>query len=118
MEECVRVMQQNLRSSSSTMKRAKSVYSQNSLGTIKQRKREKKKQSKNQNSDVILRILRMRSGTGDFIRQQIAISATMLSEAERPAQPRLRPPSSNGEGRRSWRASRASPVPPVPPLPR
>ncbi|KAF8603980.1 hypothetical protein BDV93DRAFT_522773 [Ceratobasidium sp. AG-I] len=118
MEECVRVMQQNLRSSSSTMKRAKSVYSQNSLGTIKQRKREKKKQSKNQNSDVILRILRMRPGTGDFIRQQIAISATMLSEAERPAQPRLRPPASNGEGRRSWRASRASPVPPVPPLPR
>jgi hypothetical protein len=60
MEECVRVMQHNLRSSSSTMRRAKSVYSQNSLGTIKQRKKEKKKESKNQNSDVILRILRMR----------------------------------------------------------
>lgn len=122
MEECVRVMQENLRSSSSTVRRAKSVYSQNSLGTIKQRKREKKKDGKNQNSDIILRILRMRPGTADFIRQQMSTSATMMeSQRNNPggAQQRLRPPaSSNGEGRKSWRASRASPVPPVPPLPR
>lgn len=60
MEECVRAMQDNLRSAAGTMRRAKSVYTQNSLGTIKQRKREKKKQSKNNNSDIIMRILRMR----------------------------------------------------------
>ncbi|QRW12124.1 hypothetical protein RhiLY_11123 [Ceratobasidium sp. AG-Ba] len=111
MEECVRVMQDNLRSSSSTVRRAKSVYSQNSL---EERWQEPK-------SDIILRILRMRPGTADFIRQQMSISATMESQRNNPggAQPRLRPPaSSNGEGRRSWRASRASPVPPVPPLPR
>ncbi|KAG9089787.1 hypothetical protein FS749_001057 [Ceratobasidium sp. UAMH 11750] len=118
MEECVKVMQENLRSSSSTVRRAKSVYSQNSLGTIKQRKREKKKAGKNQNSDIILRILRMRPGTADFIRQQISIAATMESQRTAGPQPRLRPPASNGEGRKSWRASRASPVPPVPPLPR
>ncbi|KAG9095248.1 hypothetical protein FRC06_009982 [Ceratobasidium sp. 370] len=118
MEECVKVMQENLRSSSSTVRRAKSVYSQNSLGTIKQRKREKKKGEKNQNSDIILRILRMRPGTADFIRQQISIAATMESQRTAGPQPRLRPPASNGEGRKSWRASRASPVPPVPPLPR
>ncbi|QRW24517.1 hypothetical protein RhiXN_11429 [Rhizoctonia solani] len=119
MEQCVREMQQNLRSAQGTMRRAKSVYSQNSLGTIKQRKKDKKKQNQNNNSDIIMRILRMRPGTSDFIRQQIAIQAQMQGEAERGPQPRLRPPmSSNGEGRRSWRASRASPVPPVPPLPR
>ncbi|KAG8698043.1 hypothetical protein FRC09_003836 [Ceratobasidium sp. 395] len=118
MEECVKVMQENLRSSSSTVRRAKSVYSQNSLGTIKQRKREKKKDGKNQNSDIILRILRMRPGTADFIRQQISITATMESQRAGGPQPRLRPPASNGEGRKSWRTSRASPVPPVPPLPR
>lgn len=118
MEECVRVMQQNLRSAQGTMRRAKSVYSQHSLGTIKQRKKEKKKQNKNNNSDVIMRILRMRPNTSDFIRQQISIQAQMSSESERGPQPRLRPPLLNGEGRRSWRASRASPVPPVPPLPR
>ncbi|CEL56741.1 putative protein C11E3,02c OS=Schizosaccharomyces pombe (strain 972 / ATCC 24843) GN=SPAC11E3.02c PE=4 SV=1 [Rhizoctonia solani AG-1 IB] len=119
MEQCVREMQQNLRSAQGTMRRAKSVYSQNSLGTIKQRKKDKKKQGQNSNSDIIMRILRMRPGTSDFIRQQIAIQAQMQGEAERGPQPRLRPPMpSNGEGRRSWRASRASPVPPVPPLPR
>ncbi|KAJ1301450.1 hypothetical protein OPQ81_008708 [Rhizoctonia solani] len=119
MEQCVREMQQNLRNSQGTMRRAKSVYSQNSLGTIRQRKKDKKKQSQNSNSDIIMRILRMRPNTSDFIRQQISIQAQMQGEAERGPQPRLRPPlSSNGEGRRSWRASRTSPVPPVPPLPR
>ncbi|CAE7224588.1 unnamed protein product [Rhizoctonia solani] len=119
MEQCVREMQQNLRNSQGTMRRAKSVYSQNSLGTIKQRKKDKKKQGQNSNSDIIMRILRMRPNTSDFIRQQIAIQAQMQGESERGPQPRLRPPSSsNGEGRRSWRASRASPVPPVPPLPK
>ncbi|CCO33126.1 putative protein C11E3,02c [Rhizoctonia solani AG-1 IB] len=60
MEQCVREMQQNLRSAQGTMRRAKSVYSQNSLGTIKQRKKDKKKQGQNSNSDIIMRILRMR----------------------------------------------------------
>lgn len=61
MEECVRMMQQILRASPSVKKRAKSVYSQRNLGTIKDRKREKQKQEKEgSNGETILRILRMR----------------------------------------------------------
>ncbi|KAI0270838.1 hypothetical protein BGY98DRAFT_234507 [Russula aff. rugulosa BPL654] len=46
MEECVRAMQQTLRAAPSIKKRAKSVYSQRNLGTIKDRKREKKRRKK------------------------------------------------------------------------
>ena len=63
MEECVRMMQQTLRAAPSVKKRAKSVYSQRNLGTIKDRKREKKQQEKEKdvsNGETILRILRMR----------------------------------------------------------
>jgi hypothetical protein len=45
------------------MKRAKSVYQSRNLGTIKDRKKEKKKateQGNAGNADIILRILRMR----------------------------------------------------------
>jgi hypothetical protein len=41
-------------------RRAKSVYQQRNLGTIKDRKREKSKQAENSNGEVIMRILRMR----------------------------------------------------------
>ncbi len=44
MEECVRAMQQTLRGAPSIKKRAKTVYSQRNLGTIKNRKREKKEE--------------------------------------------------------------------------
>src|SRR5437879_13468877 len=60
MEECVRMMQQTLRSSPSIKKRAKSVYSQRNLGTIKDRKREKKEEKEISGGETILRILRMR----------------------------------------------------------
>ncbi|KAF8756018.1 Munc13 (mammalian uncoordinated) homology domain [Rhizoctonia solani] len=104
MEQCVREMQQNLRSAQGTMRRAKSVYSQNSLGTIKQRKKDKKKQNQNNNSDIIMRILRMssnarRSGTGPSAQA----TATDVIKWRR---------------KKIVAGSRASPVPPVPPLPR
>lgn len=60
MEECVRMMQQTLRASPSVKKRAKSVYSQRNLGTIKDRKREKQQEKEVSNGETILRILRMR----------------------------------------------------------
>ena len=60
MEECVRMMQQTLRAAPSVKKRAKSVYSQRNLGTIKDRKREKKQEKEVSNGETIMRILRMR----------------------------------------------------------
>lgn len=54
------MMQQSLRASPSVKKRAKSVYSQRNLGTIKDRKREKQEQKEVTNGETILRILRMR----------------------------------------------------------
>lgn len=55
------MMQQTLRAAPSVKKRAKSVYSQRNLGTIKDRKREKKQQEKEvDNGEIIMRILRMR----------------------------------------------------------
>ena len=60
MEECVRMMQQSLRSAPSTKKRAKSVYSQRNLGTIKERKKEKQQETEVTSEQTIMRILRMR----------------------------------------------------------
>ena len=60
MEECVRAMQETLRASPSIKKRAKSVYSQRNLGTIKDRKREKKEEKEVGGGETIMRILRMR----------------------------------------------------------
>jgi hypothetical protein len=60
MEECVRAMQQTLRAAPSIKKRAKSVYSQRNLGTIKDRKREKKEEKEVGGGKTIMRILRMR----------------------------------------------------------
>ena len=53
-------MQQTLRAAPSIKKRAKSVYSQRNLGTIKERKKEKKQETETQSEQVIMRILRMR----------------------------------------------------------
>ena len=58
MEECVGMMQQTLRASPSIKKRAKIVYSQRNLGTIKDRKREKKEEKEVSGGETILRILR------------------------------------------------------------
>ena len=60
MEECVRMMQQSLRASPSVKKRAKSVYQQRNLGTIKDRKKQKQEVKEVSNGETILRILRMR----------------------------------------------------------
>jgi hypothetical protein len=60
MEECVRMMQQSLRSAPTTKKRAKSVYTQRNLGTIKERKKEKREEKEVSNGETIMRILRMR----------------------------------------------------------
>ena len=66
MEECVRMMQQSLRSAPSMKKRAKSVYAQRNLGTIKERKKEKQQEADVTSEQTIMRILRMRYA-GDVI---------------------------------------------------
>jgi hypothetical protein len=62
MEECVRMMQQSLNDAPSMKKRAKSVYAQRNLGTIKERKKEKRQEKEVTNGETIMRILRMRYG--------------------------------------------------------
>ena len=54
------MMQQSLRASPAVKKRAKSVYQQRNLGTIKKRKKEKQEEKEVNNGETILRILRMR----------------------------------------------------------
>ncbi|POW04378.1 hypothetical protein PSTT_10428, partial [Puccinia striiformis] len=80
MEECVRGMQQQLRRETETnqsVSRNKSVYQQRNLGTIRKRKADKKKLDQETiSSELIMRILRLRPGTSDFLQQQIA---TMVS---------------------------------------
>ena len=56
----MRMMQQSLRTAPSTKKRAKSVYSQRNLGTIKERKKEKQQETEVTSELTIMRILRMR----------------------------------------------------------
>ena len=61
-KQCVRDSQASLRKAG-TMRRAKSVFQSKNLGTIKDRKREKKakgEQGNAGNADIIMRILRMR----------------------------------------------------------
>ncbi|KAH9988881.1 hypothetical protein BJV77DRAFT_1019644 [Russula vinacea] len=112
MEECVRVMQQTLRASPSIKKRAKSVYSQRNLGTIKDRKREKKEEKDVSGGETIMRILRMRPNTSDFIAQQLQILATMQAEQEqRERQQQKR------KVQRPGNAARIPEVPPVPEIP-
>lgn len=64
MEECVRMQQQQLRAAPTLRKKAKSVYSQRSLGTIKKRKTEKKEEKDVSSGETIMRILRMRFVVG------------------------------------------------------
>ncbi|KAI0318044.1 hypothetical protein OF83DRAFT_1118175 [Amylostereum chailletii] len=109
MEECVRMMQQTLRAAPSMKKRAKSVYSQRNLGTIKDRKREKKQEKEVSNGETIMRILRMRAGTSDFIAQQMQIMSAMQAEQEQREREK--------EKRKLSRPKHASQIPEVPPLP-
>ncbi|KAJ6520605.1 hypothetical protein DFH09DRAFT_227803 [Mycena vulgaris] len=109
MEECVRMMQQSLRSSPTMKKRAKSVYTQRNLGTIKERKKEKREEKEVSNGETIMRILRMRPGTSEFIAQQLQIMTAMQAEQEQRAK--------ELEQRKMKRPSNRQNVPPVPALP-
>ena len=59
----MRMMQQSLKSVPSVKKRAKSVYSQRNLGTIRDRKKEKRDEKEVTSEETIMRILRMRWGS-------------------------------------------------------
>lgn len=79
MESCVREMQKRLRRAPTKRAKNKSVLQQRSLGTIKKRKAEKRtdEQSVDDNLDVILRLLRMRPNTSDFLQQQFATMGSL-----------------------------------------
>ncbi|KAI6037993.1 hypothetical protein EDC04DRAFT_2699211 [Pisolithus marmoratus] len=83
MEECVRAMQQSLREAVPVKKRVKTVYNQRNLGTIKERRREKKQEKEATSGEVILRILRMRPNTSEFIAQQLEMMANVRTQQER-----------------------------------
>ena len=135
MEECVRAMQQTLRGAPSIKKRAKSVYSQRNLGTIKDRKREKKEEKEVGGGKTIMCILRMRyvfssralgfsfgtnadafhpsllrPNTSDFIAQQLQILATMQAEQEQRQQQKRK-------AQRPGGAARIPEIPAVPEIP-
>ncbi|KAJ6581995.1 hypothetical protein B0H19DRAFT_1117211 [Mycena capillaripes] len=114
MEECVRMMQQSLRSAPSTKKRAKSVYAQRNLGTIKERKKEKREEKDVSDGETIMRILRMRPGTSEFIAQQLQIIGAMQAEREQRVKEleerKLKRPSNNSRPLEPG-------IPPVPSMP-
>ena len=101
MEECVRAIQQRLRTAPSIKKRAKSVYSQRNLGTIKNRKREKKEEKEVGGGETIMRILRM---WYVFPTQTSGFSSCTYTDA---LPDRIRPTSSHNNCR-SWRRCRPS----------
>ncbi|OJT15692.1 hypothetical protein TRAPUB_5070 [Trametes pubescens] len=111
MEECVRMMQHSLRASPSVKKRAKSVYQQRNLGTIKNRKKEKaqEKEKEVSNGETILRILRMRPNTSDFIAQQLQALNSLAAERDAHAK--------EVEKRKLQRPRQTPQVPPVPSIP-
>ncbi|TYJ58206.1 hypothetical protein B9479_001030 [Cryptococcus floricola] len=82
MEECVRGFQSTLQYRAT--KRMKSVKAQRNLGTIKARKTAKRKQNKDGgNAEMIMRILRMRPGTQEFLAQQLqAMSIVKLRNSK------------------------------------
>lgn len=112
MEECVRMMQQTLRSAPTMKKRAKSVYQQRNLGTIRERKKEKNKESDGSSDQVILRILRMRPHTQEFIAQQLQIMNAMREEQEARAKE-----TNDRKAKRVAKASNKNDIPPLPPIP-
>ncbi|WWD22030.1 hypothetical protein CI109_106518 [Kwoniella shandongensis] len=70
MEECIRGFQSTLRHRAT--KPSKSLVSQRNLGTIRARKSAKRAlPSSGGNTEMIMRILRMRHGTQEFLAQQI-----------------------------------------------
>ncbi|KAH9921152.1 uncharacterized protein B0H18DRAFT_956756 [Fomitopsis serialis] len=114
MEECVRMMQQSLRASPAVKKRAKSVYQQRNLGTIKKRKKEKQEEKEVNNGETILRILRMRPGTSDFIAQQLHAMTSLQAEREAQEQEAARRKAARP---RQGQQPSVPAIPPLPPLP-
>ncbi|KAH9837722.1 uncharacterized protein C8Q71DRAFT_754139 [Rhodofomes roseus] len=114
MEECVRMMQQSLRASPAVKKRAKSVYQQRNLGTIKKRKKEKQEEKEVNNGETILRILRMRPGTSDFIAQQLHAMTSLQAEREAQEQEAARRKAARP---RQGQHPSVPAIPPLPPLP-
>jgi len=107
MEECVRAMQQSLREAVPVKKRVKSVYNQRNLGTIKERKKEKQEKEVF-SGETIMRILRMRPNTQEFIAQQLDIMQAMRAEQERSQAAQ--------QQRKSQRSRHAHIQPSIPPL--
>ncbi|MCO5558041.1 hypothetical protein L7F22_011616 [Adiantum nelumboides] len=97
MEACVREMQMRLRRAPSKRTKTKSVLQQRSLGTIKKRKADKRNDEQqaagnDDNLDVVLRLLRMRSGTSDFLQQQFATMGSLQAAMGRGDTAQVTPP--------------------------
>ncbi|KIY65186.1 hypothetical protein CYLTODRAFT_357221 [Cylindrobasidium torrendii FP15055 ss-10] len=114
MEECVRMMQQSLSSTPTMKKRAKSVYQQRNLGTIRSRKKEKREEKEVGNGEIVLQILRMRPNTQEFIAQQMLITSQMRAEQEQRAKELEE---RKGLRRPTQVKKNKEELPPVPPLP-
>ena len=134
MIECVRGFQAHLAKAPAA--RTKSVLNQRSLGTIRKHKRVKAEEDQPSLTDMAMKILRMRPGTGDFLSQQL-VSMNSLQQAvsvKRPPPARRdgasRPPGSGTEPRSRTPSGAQggvqggvqgvvppSGVPPVPPVP-
>ncbi|KIO19006.1 hypothetical protein M407DRAFT_224240 [Tulasnella calospora MUT 4182] len=109
MEEAVRLMQQTLRAAPTVKKRAKTVYSQRNLGTIRDRKKEKKQEAPGSSGDMILRVLRMsRPNTADFLAQQFNAYIQAQGDQRRKAMDKKTGPRNRGS---------KPDVPLMPPLP-
>ncbi|TXT13456.1 hypothetical protein VHUM_00823 [Vanrija humicola] len=81
MEECIRGFQNALKNKA--MKPSKSILGQRNLGTIRARKTAKRSiPQQGNNTEIIMKILRMRDGTQEFLAQQIqTLSAVKLNDA-------------------------------------
>ncbi|KAI8456827.1 hypothetical protein BY996DRAFT_4579115 [Phakopsora pachyrhizi] len=91
MEECVRAMQQQFRRGvggemikNGGVSRNKSVYQQRNLGTIRKRKAEKKNDQEPTSTETIMRILRLRPGTSDFLQQQMSTLVSVNAQKKKP----------------------------------
>ncbi|OAV98529.1 hypothetical protein PTTG_25578 [Puccinia triticina 1-1 BBBD Race 1] len=122
MEECVRAMQQQLRKETTTnqsVSRNKSVYQQRNLGTIRKRKADKKKlDHETISSELIMRILRLRPGTTDFLQQQISTMVSVNAQQKSQSTSSAQRAKNNGTGlsRRNLSSSNHH-HPAPPPLP-
>ncbi|GAA5862773.1 hypothetical protein JCM3774_001917 [Rhodotorula dairenensis] len=86
MRASVEALQRQLKNRNNSIAvRRKTVLAQRNLGTIRERKKKKQETLVTSSGEMILRILRMRPGTSDFLSTQIATMQRM-SEPTRKAQ--------------------------------